>query len=193
MSGRIRPTSCAAPALLVVVLAASACSGGGAAAQVPLGEKVSFGGLSYQAPAAWVSEQPSSNMRLAQYKVPGPDGAEAGECALFHFPGTGGSVQANLDRWYGQFQQPDGGSSAQKATVQKFQVGTLPVTLVEVSGTYVASMGSMDPGGPKPGYRLVAGVVETVQGPWFLKCTGPEATMISAAPAVKALLKTAQP
>jgi hypothetical protein len=172
---------------------AAACSGGGAAANVPLGEKVSFGGLSYQAPAAWVSEQPSSNMRLAQYKVPGAGAAEAGECALFHFPGTGGPVQANLDRWYGQFQQPDGGSTAQKAKVEKFQVGTLPVTLVEVSGTYVASMGPMDSGGPKPGYRLVAGVMETGQGPWFLKCTGPEATMISAAPAVRALLKTAQP
>ena len=195
MSDRTVKASYLMPAVLAVAVAlmAAGCPGGGAAANVPLGERVSFGGLSYQPPSAWVSEQPTSNMRLAQYKIAGVGGAEAGECALFHFPGTGGSVQANLDRWYGQFQQPDGSSTAQKARVEKFQAGTLPVTVVEVSGTYAASMGPADAGGPKPGYRLVAGVVETGQGPWFLKCTGPEATMISIAPAVRSLLKSAQP
>jgi hypothetical protein len=133
-------------------------------------------------------------MRLAQYRVVSGGEMEDGECSLFHFPGTGGTVRANLDRWYGQFQQPGGGNTADLAKVEKFEAGGLLVTQVDVSGTYIASMGPMGGGDePRPDYRMLAGVVETAQGPWFLKCTGPEAVMESAVPQVRALLETVGP
>lgn len=133
-------------------------------------------------------------MRRAQYRLPAlAPGTQDGECALFHFPGQGGSVQANLDRWYGQFEQPDGGSTARRARLESFEASGLPVTLVQVSGTYVASTGPRSGGDPKAGYAMVAGVVETTVGPWFLKCVGPEETIRAAAPSVRALLMTAQP
>ena len=133
-------------------------------------------------------------MRLAQYRVPAePGDPDESECGLFHFPGTGGTVQANLDRWYGQFQQPDGSSTTEKATVETFESNGLAVTLVEVGGTYSGSMGPMEGGGAKEGYRMVAGVVETAEGPWFLKCTGPDATMRAAAPSVREVLESVGP
>jgi len=157
------------------------------------GTRASFNGLSFEVPASWASEAPSSSMRLAQYSVPGPEGQAPAECALFHFPGQGGSVQANLDRWYDQFSQPDGGSTAEKAQVENFEAGGHPVTFVRATGTYMASMGPMAGGGePLTGYALGAGVIETEQGPWFLKCTGPEATIDAAAPDIRALLDTVQ-
>jgi hypothetical protein len=157
-----------------------------------MGDRATFDGLSFEVPSGWTSEQPSSNMRVAQYRIaPASGSGEPGECTLFHFPGQGGSVQANLERWYGQFTQPDGGSTEAKARVEKFSAGGLHVTLVQVTGTYSGGMDSTD--GPRTGYQLVAGVVETPEAPWFLKCTGPEATMISAAPAVRALLSTVKP
>jgi hypothetical protein len=54
----------------------------------------------------------------------------------------------------------------------------LKVSLVDVSGTYVAEV---KPGATerfnKPGYRLRAAVVETPRGPYFIKLTGPAATV----------------
>ncbi|HKY31745.1 MAG TPA: hypothetical protein VJV23_04355 [Candidatus Polarisedimenticolia bacterium] len=184
-------------ACLVFLLA---CSAGGhedapVPAGVPLGARVTLDGLSFQPPAAWKAQPPSSGMRLAQYAIdPAPGDTEAAECALFHFPGQGGSVQANLDRWFGQFGQPDGSPSSDRAVVEKTQAGGLPVTYVDVSGTYTGSMSGMGaPSGPKPGYRMAAGVVEAERGPWFMKCTGPEGTMEGVAPGLKALLATVRP
>ena len=194
--------------LLVTTVLVAGCGGepagalDGAAADPPaarpspaageLQERVSFDGLSFQVPARWISEAPGSRMRMAQYRVPQAEGdAEDGECALFVFPGTGGTVEANLKRWYGQISQPDGGSTEERARVERFEVDDLAVTLVDVSGTY--SGGMMGGGEPKPDYRMVAGIVETADSPWFLKCTGPEGTMVQAEPEVRALLGTVRP
>ena len=185
------------PFALIGLVSALACSGAGSgqsAPSVPLGERVQLEGFSFQPPAGWKAEAPSSGMRLAQYRIdPVPGDTESGECALFHFPGSGGPVQANIDRWFGQFQQPDGSNSADHATVQKFDNEGLNISYVEVAGTYVGGMTGMGaPTDPKPGYRMVAGVVETAHGPWFMKCTGPSATMEATAPGLKAMLKSAR-
>ena len=50
------------------------------------------GEISYSVPADWKSEKPKSSMRKAQYRIPGFEGAEDAEMAVFVFPGTGGSV-----------------------------------------------------------------------------------------------------
>jgi len=186
-------------ALLAFLAFGAACSSGGPGGagagsdpSVPLGERVTLEGFSFQPPTRWKAEQPSSGMRLAQYRIePVPGDSDPGECALFHFPGTGGPVQANIDRWIGQFQQPDGSSSAEHATIEKLPHDNLSITYVDISGTYMGGMSGMSaPAEPKEGYRMVAGVVEMSQGPWFMKCTGPSSTMDMAAPGLKALLRT---
>ena len=71
--------------------------------------QASAAGLRFEAPSTWISETPSSSMRLAQYRLPGLEGdPEDAELAVFYFGGQGGSVQANVDRWIGQFSNPDG-------------------------------------------------------------------------------------
>jgi hypothetical protein len=54
----------------------------------------------------------------------------------------------------------------------------LKVTLVDVAGTYVAEM---MPGSAQrhnsPGFRLRAAVIETANGPYFVKLTGPSKTI----------------
>ena len=158
-------------------------------AAVELQEREHFDGLSYQPPARWVSDKPSSSMRLAQYRLPAaPGDSEDAECALFVFPGTGGTVDANLGRWYGQFSQPDGSSTEARAQVESFMAGDLPVTIVEVTGTY---SGGMSGTGPHPGYALAAGIIES-DSPWFLKCTGPAATIASAAAELRAVLHSVE-
>jgi len=136
-----------------------------------------FGPIKAKIPAEWIEQTPSSSMRKAQYSLPKVSGdGEDGELAVFYFGlGQGGSVEANIDRWIGQISQPDGSSSKDKAKTSKKQIGGMSVTLVDVSGTYSAGMMSSAP--PRPGYRMLAAVAETTEGPWFFKLTGPEQTI----------------
>jgi len=136
-----------------------------------------FGPIKAKVPAAWSEQTPSSSMRKAQYALPKVAGdGEDGELAVFYFGlGQGGSVEANIERWIGQISQPDGSSSKDKEKTSKKEIGGMPVTLVDVSGTYSAGMMSNAP--PRQGYRMLAAVAETTEGPWFFKLTGPEKTI----------------
>jgi len=144
------------------------------------GKEKSLRPLKLKVPAGWVEQTPTSSMRQAQFSLPKADGDTAdGELVVFYFgPGQGGSVEANIDRWIGQIGQPDGSSSKDKAKTSKKVVSGFPVTIVDVSGTYQASM---MPGSSErhnnPGYRMLAAVVESSEGPWFFKLVGPEKTI----------------
>jgi hypothetical protein len=137
-------------------------------------------GLRWTPPANWKSEAPRQ-MRLATYSVPAATGDhEGGECGVYYFgPGQGGSVDANIDRWIGQFLQADGKSSKAAAKLEQKTIHGLKVTTVEVSGAYTGMGGPMaQPGAePKSGYRLLGAIVEGSQGSIFFKFTGPAKTV----------------
>ena len=137
----------------------------------------SFGAIKARVPSEWTVQTPTSSMRKGQYALPRVAGdSEDGELSVFYFgPGQGGSVEANIERWIGQISQPDGSSSKSKAKTNKKEIGGMPVTFVDVSGTYSAGMMSSAP--PRQGYRMLAAVAETTEGPWFFKLTGPEKTI----------------
>ena len=138
------------------------------------------GELRYKAPDGWVIERTSSNMRVAQYKLPKAEGdSENASLVLYYFgSGQGGSVQANLDRWIAQMQQPDGSSSKDKAKTETITINGLKVTTVDVSGTYTAEMtpGSGDRRNDA-GSRLRAAVIETPKGSYYAKLVGPAKTV----------------
>jgi hypothetical protein len=145
-------------------------------------KSVSSAGLTWTAPEGWTAEQPSSSMRLAQYKLAKVEGDEEdASCYVFHFPGAGGSVEANIQRWYGQFAQPDGQPSSAVAKVNKSEVHGYQQTTVDLTGSFKPSQMGMgmsgDSGDQKPNYRMLGGVVETPGGPWFAKLIGPEKTV----------------
>lgn len=136
-------------------------------------------GLTYTAPPAWKPVTTSSSMRVAQFALPRAAGdSEDGELVIYYFGGSGGSVDANIDRWVGQMQQPDGKPSSAVMKRESRTINGLKVTLVDVSGTYVAEM---MPGSAQrhnsPGFRLRAAVIETADGPYFIKLTGPSKTI----------------
>ena len=135
-------------------------------------------GIRWTTPANWKA-QDQRPMRLATYTVPPVQGdQDSGECGVYYFgPGGAGSVQANMDRWIGQFQQTDG--KASKATVKNGTAGGgLKLTTVDVSGAYTGMGGPRAPQGPpKAGYRLLGAIVEGPQGSIFFKFTGPAKTV----------------
>ena len=135
-------------------------------------------GLTFTTPEGWRQAPGSSSMRVAEFTLPRAAGdAEDAQLVVYYFGGQGGSVDANIQRWVAQMQQPDG-KPAVAARRETRTVNGLTVTLVDVSGTYVAEMA---PGAAQrhnnPQFRLRAGVVETPNGPYFIKLTGPEKTV----------------
>lgn len=148
------------------------------------------GSLAYTAPEAWKARPASSSMRVAEFVVPRAQGdPEDAEVVIFYFGGGGGSVDANIQRWIGQFEQAPG--SSKDANRTSFNVGSLKVTTVDVSGTYVAET---RPGSGtrlnKPNFRMRAAVVETPKGPYFVKFTGPAATVKQSMPSFEQFLKS---
>jgi hypothetical protein len=152
-------------------------------------------GLRYSVPAEWSRVPAPSDMRAAQFRVPhAVADAEDGELVLFFFgAGQGGSAEQNVERWTSQFAQPGGKPSKDAAVMTIRTVKGLKQTSVDVSGTYKpAQMGGAG-GAEKPGWRLLAAVVEGPGGPWFWRLTGPEATVAAAKPQFDALLASLEP
>jgi hypothetical protein len=138
------------------------------------------GEVRYKVPEGWTAEKPTSEMRLAQYKLPKANGdGEDALVVLYYFgAGQGGTPQANIDRWVNQVKQPDGSPSQDKAKTETLTVNGLRVTTVDVLGYYSGGM-SQD-SAPKDSnsiYRLRGAVVETPKGSYFVKLTGPEKTV----------------
>ncbi|HSJ99970.1 MAG TPA: hypothetical protein VK932_01970 [Kofleriaceae bacterium] len=175
-------------------------SGGGAAAG-PMAQKTTprtleklpdgrfaLGPFSVAVPAGWTEKAITSSMRTAQFALPGPAG-EA-ELVVYYFgEGGAGGVQANLDRWLDQFQQPSGKASKDVAKVEKTKLGGQEATLVSVSGRYVTT--TMPGGGDpvdKADQALIGAIVESPRGPYYFKLVGPKATVDAHAPKVRAML-----
>jgi hypothetical protein len=114
-------------------------------------------------------------MRAATYRItPAPGDKESAECAVYFFgSGQGGSVEANLARWKGQFTQ---GGKAAEAHVGKRRVHGLAITTIDISGDYSGMGGPMAAHSVMPGYRLLGAIVEGPQGSIFIKFAGPAKT-----------------
>ncbi len=157
---------------------------------VELGEAKALGSISVKAPAAWKSSPPTSNMRRAQWDI--GVGEKASQLVIFYFGKNGaGSVQSNLDRWFGQFEQADGKPSKEAAKVEETKIADLKVTRAEVAGRFVAQV---RPGAQerhdKPEYQMLAAIVEAPDGPYYFKLDGPKATVEEARSGFDAMLNS---
>lgn len=142
-------------------------------------------------PKTWKKEEPASPLRLAQFSIPPAEGDKVPvELTVSSFAGTGGGVQANVDRWIGQF-QPQGRKV-------KIFTGEGPQGLyvyVDLQGTYNMPDGPpiQMKTKPLPNARMLAVILgirwdeeqgegdkkQTVKKSaiYFLKMAGPEKTV----------------
>ncbi len=139
------------------------------------GAKPASGELAWEAPASFKKVTNPSAMRKATYEAPkvGSD-AEAPTMSVIV---AGGGVDANIDRWVGQFDE------SAKATLQKDKktVGPFEVTIVRLKGTFSGGGGMMGaPASPQSGWALLGAVVVVGKDLWFFKMTGPEASVDAA-------------
>jgi hypothetical protein len=150
-----------------------------------LGESVA--GLKWTPPAGWKSSG-TTDMRAATYPVsPAAGDKDGAECVVYFFGlGQGGGVQANMDRWQGQFKAP-GGKPAM-AKMNKITVHGLPVTTIDVSGEYSGMGGPTGAASAVAGYRLLGAILENAGGNVFIKFTGPAKTMTANQPKFQQLV-----
>jgi hypothetical protein len=148
-----------------------------------------IGALQFKVPDGWNVQTPKSSMRQAQLEAKGPAGAA--ELVVYYFgPQGAGSPKDNIDRWIGQFSNPDG-SPVTNPNVALVKVGDQDVTRVEVSGQYANTMAQ--PGqaaAPQAGQRLIAAIVGTGSGPYYFKFLGPDETVAAQAAAFDGLLQS---
>ena len=138
------------------------------------------GVIKFDVPAAWIQQKPSNNMRKAQYGLPDKEKeAKNGSMALFFFGPSRTRMDEIIDRWRGQV----AGGVGDPETFQ----GITKVTLLDLQGDYEGDFG----GQPIPDARMLAAVVETEEGPWYFKVTGPAATIGDWREEFIALLKAA--
>lgn len=135
---------------------------------LPMGETAESA-LEWKVPSRWQVLPNPSSMRLATYRIPRAAGDPADpEMAVSQ---AGGSIDANVERWIGQF-GPDAKSTAKRTTKK---VAGMDVTIVEIEGTYSGGMGmgaKADPG-PLEHWALLGAIVATPGMPHFFKMTGP--------------------
>ena len=162
----------------IVVLIALAVFAHDAAGQSPSNSGSGSTQLTWTAPSGWIAETPATAMRRAQYRIPGHGGPA--ECIVFYFgPGQGGSAKANVERWAGQFRRADGRALGDGLKTRQIKVGDIPVTLVEITGTYMGGMGG-GPGPEKPDQMMLAAIAEGRDANWFFRALGPRATLEAA-------------
>jgi hypothetical protein len=137
------------------------------------------GELHFAAQEGWLTETPTSSMRKAQFRLPGADGAADASLVVYYFgPSGGGGVEANVARWAGQFEQPDGSDSMAALKSTQRELHGMAVTDVQLAGTYVAET---SPGSGvrvrEEGWRMLASILEASEGAYYVKLVGPAATV----------------
>jgi hypothetical protein len=167
------------------------------AAPAPEGEAIDaptqFEGLSLSPPEQWEAVRPEPS-RLgpqftprAVFRLPSSTD-EAVTARLTHFPNMRHVPTAeNLKRWYAEFRQPDGRTTADVAQQETFEVEGIKITLVDVSGTRMGRGGA-----PQADYRMLAAVIEHPEGPHFLKVVGPQADVAQCRESVVQYLRSAK-
>jgi hypothetical protein len=146
--------------------------------------------LALTAPAEWEKTKPKTRIVEHEFSVKSAKGdTELGRMTVM---GAGGSVDANIDRWIGQFSQPDGSKTKDKAKTEKKTIGGQEVHLVDISGTYKDTPGGPFAGGKavdRPDYRMLAAIVVTPKsGSYFLKFYGPAKTVAENEKAFKTMI-----
>jgi hypothetical protein len=149
------------------------------------GTRVTIDGLTSVAPAEWKEEEPpeiSRRMRYKQFRLPKVEGDKQDtELIIFFFgTGAGGSAAENVKRWKDFFIPPKGKKIDDVAKVEKMKVGDVPVTYLDVEGTYKYKAAPFVPDSRaelRPDYRMVGVVFESKKGPYYFRLVGPAKTV----------------
>lgn len=131
-------------------------------------------------PAEWEQKKPANRIIDHEFAATAAEGdADAGR---FTISGAAGGVDANIERWIGQFE------SGAKSKREKSKVGNFEVHTLDISGRFLGSPFAKT---DKEGYRMIGAIIVTEKlGTHFLKFYGPEKTIAANEKAFRSILET---
>ena len=137
-------------------------------------------GMKSKVPAGWKEENPSSTMRMGQFKLPKADGdKEDAEIAVFYFKGGSGTTEQNLKRQLAKFKAAEGKEEPENK-VEKIKLGKVDATYQTVKGTFLSKFPPFAPNAKiteKPDYQQLYVVFTTETGDYYLTLLGSTKTV----------------
>lgn len=132
--------------------------------------KLAGGKFLMSGPKGWTKKTPRVNIIEAEFAIPKVEGDAAdGRLTVM---ASGGGVEANVDRWKGQF------TKTEKSSVEKMKIDGFEAHLVDISGTFKDQRGPFAPATMRKGYRMMGAIIVMEDGPdYFAKFYGPEKTI----------------
>ncbi len=136
-------------------------------------DPVELAGMKSAPPDTWKEKAlPAGSMRQAQFVVPGAEGADEGEVAIFKLTASG-SDEDNLKRQLDKF-QPEGRTEK----TDKIKVGTLDATYQDVAGTFLKKPFPMaQKGTPMKDWRQLYVVFSKGEDQYYIWLLGPAKTV----------------
>ena len=141
---------------------------------------VEIAGMKSKAPDTWKEEATTSEMRLAQFKLPKAAGDdEDAQLIIYYFKGGSGTAEQNLQRQLAKF-KPAEGKDKPDVKVDKIKVGTHEAPYQDITGTYLQKKRPFDPadkGVEKASYRQLYVPLVTDKGDYYPTLVGPAKTV----------------
>lgn len=145
-------------------------------------KSVTVGDFKFAVAAPWTEAQNTGMMTKAVLAHP-VEGGTPLEAKFYYFgAGQGGSVEANVKRWVGQFEgQPE-------IKQEDLDFGGTKVTLITLHGTYLDGPPFGGTKTPRPDYTMLGAILIGTDAPVFIKLTGPKAAVAASNEAFKKLV-----
>ncbi len=148
------------------------------------GPVVRLDALTLTAPATWNRVQPRSSIIAAEFSLPRAEGDSAD--GRLTVSTAGGSVEANLERWKGQF------SKLESSHEEKLDTPVGAVTVVDFAGEFNDQPGPFAPAVQRSAYRMLAAIIPINGQLHFVKAVGPQKTIGAHAEEIKAFVRSVQ-
>ncbi len=147
------------------------------------GGPIELQAITLTAPAGWRQVAPSSSFVAAEFALPRAAGDDAD--GRLTISTAGGTVEANIDRWKGQF-----GPQTLQASQEEIDVAGMKVTVVDFLGDFSDQRGPFEPAVERPAYRMIAAIVPGDGQLHFIKATGPEKTIAAHADKIHEFIRS---
>ena len=153
--------------------------------------------LAFEAPESWKAKKPRFNFTKHELMLPKAEGEE--KDARLTFTLSSGSTQDNLDRWKSQFKFPHGANPDKLFSVEKKTVDGYELSIVQIRGTFMETMGGGPFAGgkkiPRENYMMKAVIIspkdaDSRTAKCFIKLVGSEKTIKQHAKAYAAMVKS---
>lgn len=178
-------------ALTLSVTASPNCVSAEESSAKPAAEVDVFGVGKLIVPAEFKKSEVQSRIIEHEFSASAEDGDDA-PTARVTMMRAGGGVEANIDRWKGQF----GGSDKEVSETEVVESGKLTVHTIQVTGEYTETMG----GGPfsggkkvkRPNYAMLGSILVDSRGrQYFVKMIGPADVIEANEAAFKKMVRSA--